>query len=349
MAGYPSAAAIQPPVTVGQQKVNLADILATAKQALGGTAVQALTIAAGAVTPAAGVTGFLRIDTQGGDPTDDLTHIAVTNLPEGSVLVVQSTSSSRAVVVKHAGVGSGQILLATAADFSLSTKEKALFLLRVGTSWEEWHRGFGADASAFRAALGLGTAALLSSGTAGGNVPLVSDILGKLEFDIPADGWRPTTTAGCAPHAQTELVAGQPELVSLDFDGTNIENAFCCHKFPKHWDLGTIEARFWFLVNGAVVTTVTWGLKGVARADNEALQAAYGTPQFATKAYHGTANRLAVTDWTPPITIAGTPTASKLVYLNALRDPTVDGTSGHDGRLISVDIRYTANALNDNP
>lgn len=347
MAGYPSAAAIQPPVTVGQQKVNLADILATAKQALGGTAVQALTIAAGLVTPASGTSGFLRIDTQAADPTDDLTQIAVTNLPEGSVLVIQAANDARTVVVKHGAGGSGQLLLATGADFSLDDNDKALSLVRVGTSWEEWDRSYGADVAALRAFQALGTAALLNSGTSPGNVPLVSNILGKLSFDIPVDGWRPTTTAGCAPHAQVELTAGQPEVVSLDFDGVNIENAFCCKKFPKHWDLGTIEARFWFLVNGAVSTTVTWGLKGVARADNEALQAAYGTPQFSTKTYHGTANRLAVTDWTPAIIIAGTPTEAKMVYLNVLRDPTVDGTSGHDGKLINVEIRYTANALND--
>jgi hypothetical protein len=180
LADYPST--LQPPVTVGQQKTNLENLLLTDKQRLGGTPVQPLTIASGVVTPASGVAAYLRVDTEGGASTDDLTHIAVTNLPEGTVAVVQSVADARAVVAKNAAGGSGQLLLAGGADLSLSTAQKSLFLVRIGTSWEEFHRGYGADVAAIRAFLALGTAALANTGTSAANVPTNTQI-----FDTARD------------------------------------------------------------------------------------------------------------------------------------------------------------------
>jgi hypothetical protein len=180
LADYPSTH--QPPVTVGAQKVRLENHLLADKQRIGGTPVQGLTIASGVVTPASGVAAYLRVDTEGGAPTDDLTHIAVANLPEGTVAIVQAVADARVVVAKNAAGGSGQLLLAGGADLSLAGAQKSLFLVRIGTSWEEFHRGYGADATALRAFLGLGTAALVNTGITSVDVPTNAQI-----FDTARD------------------------------------------------------------------------------------------------------------------------------------------------------------------
>lgn len=175
---------------------------------------------------------------------------------------------------------------------------------------------------------------------------ITASILGKRTIWVPVDAMRQQTTSPCAAHTQVELTANQPELVVLDFDGTSAEFAIFSLAFPKSWNLSTIDARFFYVVNAAVSTTVTWSLQGVARSDGDAVAAAYGTAQSVTDTYLGTANLLAVTSYTSAITISGTPADGDLVYFRVARDPGTDSTT-QDARLIGILIRYTVNALRD--
>lgn len=124
--------------TQGEEKTAFEDQLAAVKQIPGaGVAEQALTIAAGSVTPAAGASGLISIDTEAAAASDDLTNIVQTNVPDGSVIVIRCTNNARAVVVKHNAGGAGLVSLANSLDATLNTTTKFLWLKRTGTLWEE--------------------------------------------------------------------------------------------------------------------------------------------------------------------------------------------------------------------
>src|SRR5690349_16264950 len=106
--------------TTGEQKQALEDMRDFIAHIIGGNAEFTLTIAAGVVTPGSEdsnrAKGAYSIDTEASAPTDDLTNIAVTNYPSGSILLIRCASASRAVIVKHAAGGSGQISTRAGAD-----------------------------------------------------------------------------------------------------------------------------------------------------------------------------------------------------------------------------------------
>ncbi len=127
----------------GEIKVTLEDIRNFIAQQPGGSGETTLTISAGSITP----TQFAhQVDTEGSGSTDDLTHIAQTNLPNGSLLLIRNVAAGRTVVVKHQAGGTGQIVLKDAADFSLLDPADYLLLKRQSTQWEELQRFRRADA-----------------------------------------------------------------------------------------------------------------------------------------------------------------------------------------------------------
>lgn len=140
----------------------LAPIVAWAAQMPGGAARSELTIASGSVTP----TGAVHtVDTESDAGTDDLTHLDQTNLPDGAVVVLMAADAGRVPTAKHGSGGTGQILLATGADWELTggTTGRVLVLTRVGTSWEEIGRWWGGDAAGLRS--WIGAAALAAANT----------------------------------------------------------------------------------------------------------------------------------------------------------------------------------------
>ena len=92
-----------------------------------------LTIASGAVTA---TRSYHRLDTEGAAATDDLDTI--NGGTTGHILVIQSNSAARVVVVKH---GTGNIFLNGMADFSLTGGRDKLALISLGTEWNEIGRG----------------------------------------------------------------------------------------------------------------------------------------------------------------------------------------------------------------
>ena len=105
---------------------------------------------------------------------------------------------------------------------------------------------------------------------------------------IPATAMYPNTTNGCASIAQVELSNG-PEIKVLDFDASSDENAQFTVAFPNSWNEGTVTFQAFFTVTGTNTGTVAWGLSGVAIADNDSCNTAFGTNVVATaKAHSGT-------------------------------------------------------------
>ena len=179
--------------------------------------------------------------------------------------------------------------------------------------------------------------------TAGNAVKTV----GKETIYVPASTMYPTTTSGCAELTQVEGTAGRPELKCLDFDPSSDENAQFTVAFPKSWNESTITFRAFFTVSGTNTGTVSWALSGVATADNDAIDVAFGTAVAPTaKAHSGTSGDINVTAESGNVTIAGSPSTDEMVFFNILRDVSEDNQSG-DARLLGIQIFFTTDAAND--
>jgi len=177
-----------------------------------------------------------------------------------------------------------------------------------------------------------------------------------LAFDIPAQlvdgstkykqlwisGWKPTLTSGCGLSAQLALATNKNVLDYLPFDASTIEYAYVDVPMPADYTGGTVLAKFyWTHPTTSTNFKVSWGLQGVAFGDDDALDAAFGTAQYANDT-GGTTNDLYISDMTSAITIAGSPAAGKLVNWRVLRkaDDATNDTLAVDAYLIGVMIFY---------
>lgn len=127
--------------TVAEMKAAMDQLQAFLQEQLFSGGVQALTLASDAITPAAGATRVIDVDTQAAAATDDLLSIVTTNVPDGGLVALRNANTSRSVVVKHtASPAAGQISLADGADFTLQDRKTWMILRRNGTTWEEFLR-----------------------------------------------------------------------------------------------------------------------------------------------------------------------------------------------------------------
>lgn len=135
--------------TEAEVQASLEKLVALDKEFLGGSAEAELTVSGGAVTP---VTGVIKVRGEGG-VDDDLATIAQTNHPDGRLLLVRASNpGAEDITLKHA---TGNLALATGADFVLDHVDKRVLFIRVGSTWQEIVRIFGSQVAAQRAYLGL--------------------------------------------------------------------------------------------------------------------------------------------------------------------------------------------------
>ena len=179
----------------------------------------------------------------------------------------------------------------------------------------------------------------------GGNVSAVK-IAGKETIWIPAVAMYPNSTNGCADLDQTELANG-PEIKTLDFDKDSDEFAQFAVAFPKSWNEGTVTFQAFFTADSTNTGTVSWGLSGVAIADNDSCNTAFGTQVAPTaKAHSGTANDLDVTAESGAVTIAGSPSTDEQVFFQISRDVSEDSLTA-DAKLLGIKLFFTTDAAND--
>jgi len=171
-------------------------------------------------------------------------------------------------------------------------------------------------------------------------------VAGKETIWVPAVAMYPNSTNGCANLAQVELSNG-PEIKTLDFDKDSDEFAQFAVAFPKSWNEGTITFQAYFTADSTNTGTVSWGLSGVAIADNDSINTAFGTQVAPTaKAHSGTANDLDVTAESGAVTIAGSPSTDEEVFFQISRDVSADSLTA-DAKLLGVKIFFTTDAAND--
>ena len=171
-------------------------------------------------------------------------------------------------------------------------------------------------------------------------------VAGKETIYVPASAMYPNTTNGCSGLTQVELSNG-PEIKVLDFDPSSDENAQFTVAFPKSWNEGTLTFQVFFTVTGTNTDTVAWGLSGVAIADNDSCNTAFGTNVVATaKAHSGTSNDINVTAESGSVTVAGSPSTDEFVFFQIMRDVSADDQTG-DARLLGIKLFFTTDAAND--
>ncbi len=152
------------------------------------------------------------------------------------------------------------------------------------------------------------------------------------------NGW-PSTTNGCAALAKVEHGTNDVDIQSLDFDQTTQEHAQWFEWMPDKWDAGTVTFQVvWTAAAGVAAETVEWNLEGRAYADDDPIDAAWGTAVEVSDALIATGD-MHISAVSAAVTLAGTPVAGEPVQFRVFRD-IADNLAG-DAKLLGVKVFYT--------
>ncbi|MDA9585287.1 hypothetical protein N9R51_00595 [Candidatus Pelagibacter sp.] len=173
---------------------------------------------------------------------------------------------------------------------------------------------------------------------------VVAKTAGKETIWVPSNAMTPTTSNGAA-RSTVETTSGRPDMEVLDFDKDSDEFAQFSVAFPKSWNAGTVTFQF-FWSGIAATTGVELTLAGVAFADNDSIDTAYGTAVAVADAAQGAVEEMLVSAESGAITIAGSPGANEVSYFRIGRDVSEDNMAG-DCRLHGIKLHFTTNAAND--
>jgi len=155
---------------------------------------------------------------------------------------------------------------------------------------------------------------------------------------IPAAGMYGATTNGAAT-GQYESSSNKINVKVLDFDASTEEYAWFCIPAPSYWDLSTVTAEFhWTAASGS--GNVIWGIAGLARSNDDALDTALGTAVTVTDTLITALDEHLTSD-TSAVTIGGTPAKDDFLFFRVYRDADAGGdTLNADARLLGVTIRF---------
>ncbi len=177
-----------------------------------------------------------------------------------------------------------------------------------------------------------------------------NDVIGKQSMWVPAAAMNPTATNGCAAIAALDSGGNTgPDLYTLDFAGSSAnEHAQFSVAFPSYWNESTVTFKAYWTTEATDTDGVVWELKGVALANDNSLNTAFGTGQHVDDACTGTAKDLHVTAESSAITIDGSPAAGELCYFNIsrLQDDGSD-TATEDAKLIGIKLFYTIDDVHE--
>ena len=269
----------------------------------------------------------------------------ITNAATGNAPSISATGGDSNIDVAIIPKGTGETKIGTgAADATLTSSGAYNLVLDTnsGTNSGTITITDGANGNIVIAPNGTGAAQAVD----GGDNTAAIKIAGKETIWVPASAMYPNTTSGCADVAQVELSNG-PEIKTLDFDKDSDEFAQFAVAFPKSWNEGTVTFQAYFTADSTNTGTVSWALNGVAIADNDSINTAFGTAVAPTaKAHSGTANDLDVTAESGAVTIAGSPSTDEEVFFQIQRDVSEDSLTA-DAKLLGIKLFFTTDAAND--
>ena len=172
-------------------------------------------------------------------------------------------------------------------------------------------------------------------------------IAGKETMWVPAPAmFGPTTNP--ADSAQVETTAGRPDLKVFDFDASTKQYTQFTIAMPKSWNEGTLTYQVYWSPSTTNTGNCIFGLQGVACADGDTIDVAYGTAIEVTDAGIGTVEDQQITSESSAMTVAGSPAAGEQSYFQLYRDA-ADGSDTFTGesRVLGIKLFFTTDAAND--
>jgi hypothetical protein len=172
-------------------------------------------------------------------------------------------------------------------------------------------------------------------------------IAGKETIWVPAAAMYAATTNG-ADAEQVETTAIRPDMKVMDFDASTKQYTQFTIAMPKSWNEGTLTYQVYWSPSTTNTGNAIFGLQGVACADGDTIDVAYGTAIEVTDAGIGTVEDQQVTSESSAMTVAGSPAAGEQSYFQLYRDA-ADGSDTFTGecRVLGVKLFFTTDAAND--
>ena len=184
------------------------------------------------------------------------------------------------------------------------------------------------------------------TGTLQGNGSALK-IAGKETIWVPATAmFGPTTNPADA--AQVETTATRPDLNVFDFDAGTKQYTQFSIGMPKSWNEGTVTYQVYWSPSTTNTGDCIFGLQGVACADGDTIDVAYGTAVNVTDAGIGTVEDQQISAESGAVTIAGSPAAGEQTYFQFFRDAAAGGdTFTGESRVLGIKLFFTTDAAND--
>lgn len=166
--------------------------------------------------------------------------------------------------------------------------------------------------------------------------------IGKHSVPVGAVSIKPSLTNGSADIFATTSGSGLPDIIYLAFDATTEESGQFFIAMPTNWNEGTITFKFHW-AHPATTTNfgVVFGLKGLARSNDDAIGTAFGTEVMVTDT-GGTTHDFYTSDESTAVTIGGTPAAGDGLFFKVSRKTGEAGdTMAVDAWLLGITCYFT--------
>ena len=175
--------------------------------------------------------------------------------------------------------------------------------------------------------------------------PTFGGVLGRQTLYIPAAAMTSAATNG-AEAGTVEEGTNDINYATLDFDASTDEYAEFNVAFPKGYDLTAVRYRVFWRSTAADTDGVSWGLRALSRADNETIDAAWGTGVVIDDANQSSAGELLVSAESTDVTTSAAD--DDLVFFRLYRDVSdSNDTATEDAQLIGIQLFYDIDAGTD--
>jgi len=273
-------------------------------------------------------------------------EFTIANAATGNDPTLSATGDDSNIDIAIKPKGSGETVVGTGAANATITSSGAHDLIldtNSGTNSGTITITDAANGDITIAPNGTGVAKAVDAGDNTGAIK----IAGKETIWVPAAAmYGPTTNPADA--ALVETTATRPDLKVFDFDASTKQYTQFTIAMPKSWNEGTLTYQVYWSPSTTNTGNCIFGLQGVACADGDTIDVAYGTAINITDAGIGTVEDQQISSESSAMTVAGSPAAGEQTYFQFFRDA-ADGSDTFTGesRVLGIKLFFTTDAAND--